>query len=54
MIPVGSRLEQNLLHVLRTHNTFSIRNLGPCRFVPLVGPEAWQPLAKREKLWEKQ
>ena len=52
VIPVGSRLEQNLLHVLRTDDTFSIRSLGPCRFVPLVGPEAWQAPAQGEKSWE--
>jgi protein-L-isoaspartate(D-aspartate) O-methyltransferase len=52
VIPVGSRLEQDMLHVLLTGDTFSIRSLGPCRFVPLVGPEAWQASAQGEELWE--
>lgn len=41
VIPVGSRQEQDLLRVERTDNAYSIRRLGPCRFVPLVGSGAW-------------
>ena len=41
VIPVGSRIEQNLLLVTRRKDRVEQRNLGPCRFVPLVGPGAW-------------
>lgn len=41
VIPVGSRYEQDLLHVTKRDNERIIRNLGPCRWVPLVGDEAW-------------
>ena len=41
VIPVGSREEQELLRVDRTEHAFSIRRLGPCRFVPLIGSGAW-------------
>ena len=43
VIPVGSREEQELLLVHRTGNAFSVRRLGPCRFVPLLGSGAWPP-----------
>jgi protein-L-isoaspartate(D-aspartate) O-methyltransferase len=41
-IPVGSRREQDLLVVEKTHDGYSVKSLGPCRFVPLVGPGAWE------------
>ncbi len=41
VIPVGSRLEQDLLVVQKTHDGYSVKSLGPCRFVPLLGPGAW-------------
>ncbi len=41
-IPVGSRREQDLLVVEKTHDGYSVKSLGPCRFVPLVGPSAWE------------
>ena len=39
--PVGSRSEQQLVQALRTDEGISIRALGPCRFVPLIGEEAF-------------
>ena len=42
VIPVGSRREQDLLIVEKTSDGFAVKSLGPCRFVPLVGPGAWQ------------
>jgi protein-L-isoaspartate(D-aspartate) O-methyltransferase len=42
VIPVGSRYEQDLLKVIRRDHEFATRNLGPCRWVPLVGEEAWR------------
>ena len=41
-LPVGSRQEQSLLLVLKTGEGVSISTLGPCRFVPLLGPEGFQ------------
>jgi protein-L-isoaspartate(D-aspartate) O-methyltransferase len=40
-IPVGARDVQELLLVAKTPSGLTTRRLGPCRFVPLVGPEAW-------------
>jgi len=40
-VPVGSRDLQELLQVVRSPEGPVIINLGPCRFVPLVGPGAW-------------
>ena len=39
--PVGSKEAQELMKVTRTPDGFSVRTLGPCRFVPLVGEGAW-------------
>lgn len=41
VIPVGSRYEQDLLKVIKRDYEFTTQNLGPCRWVPLVGEEAW-------------
>jgi len=41
VIPVGNRVEQQLLRVVRRGNQYPVENLGECRFVPLIGPEAW-------------
>lgn len=42
VIPVGSRWEQDLLKITREKSGNHIENLGGCRFVPLVGQDAWQ------------
>jgi protein-L-isoaspartate(D-aspartate) O-methyltransferase len=41
VIPVGSRYEQDLLKVIKRDYEFATQNLGPCRWVPLIGEEAW-------------
>ena len=41
VIPVGSRWEQDLLQVIKSEEGMTINNLTPCRFVPLIGEEAW-------------
>ncbi|PKB62780.1 MAG: protein-L-isoaspartate O-methyltransferase [SAR202 cluster bacterium Io17-Chloro-G1] len=41
VVPVGSRQEQQLIKVVRTHDGFSVDTLGGCRFVPLIGEGAW-------------
>ncbi len=41
VMPVGNRDQQELVCVLRTGEGISLRMLGPCRFVPLIGREAF-------------
>ena len=41
VIPVGSRYEQDLLQLTKRSSGIVSRNLGGCRFVPLVGEGAW-------------
>jgi protein-L-isoaspartate(D-aspartate) O-methyltransferase len=41
LIPVGSRDLQELVRVVETPDGPVMANLGPCRFVPLVGAGAW-------------
>jgi protein-L-isoaspartate(D-aspartate) O-methyltransferase len=41
VVPVGSLLEQMLVRVVKTPGGAIVTELGPCRFVPLIGEEAW-------------
>ncbi len=41
VIPVGGRDLQELVRVTRSPQGARRHNLGPCRFVPLVGEAAW-------------
>ena len=41
VIPVGSRWTQELLKVTKGKKQNTIENLGGCRFVPLIGEDAW-------------
>ena len=41
VIPVGSRWEQMLLQVIKRENGMEVNNLTSCRFVPLIGKDAW-------------
>lgn len=41
VIPVGSHYEQDLLKVTKRKNKIITQSLGPCRWVPLIGEEAW-------------
>ena len=41
VIPVGSIYEQQLCRLTRKKHRDDIKNLGGCRFVPLIGREAW-------------
>jgi protein-L-isoaspartate(D-aspartate) O-methyltransferase len=49
VIPIGEPGRQDLLLVRKAADrTWSSADLGPCAFVPLIGPEAWddpQPVA---------
>jgi protein-L-isoaspartate(D-aspartate) O-methyltransferase len=42
VIPVGSRHVQELYQVTRRQRKNTVRSLGGCRFVPLVGKGAWE------------
>ena len=41
VIPVGSRDQQTLTQVRLTPNGPTVRELGHCRYVPLLGPGGW-------------
>jgi protein-L-isoaspartate(D-aspartate) O-methyltransferase len=41
VIPVGPRYEQDLLKIVKWGKKTWTQNLGPCRFVPLIGKDAW-------------
>ena len=41
IVPVGSRESQELMKVVRTPEGFSVRTMEACRFVPLIGRDAW-------------
>ena len=42
VIPIGSELSQDLTRVTSLPNGgLRFESLGPCRFVPLIGPDAW-------------
>ncbi|MFC1942089.1 protein-L-isoaspartate(D-aspartate) O-methyltransferase [Chloroflexota bacterium] len=42
VIPVGSRNVQELCKVTRRQDNNSVQNLGGCRFVSLIGKDAWE------------
>ena len=41
VIPVGGRNLQELVRIVKTGRGAQRHNLGPCRFVPLLGAAAW-------------
>ena len=41
VVPVGSLHEQILMKVTKTVDGTAVRSLGACRFVPLIGQDAW-------------
>jgi protein-L-isoaspartate(D-aspartate) O-methyltransferase len=41
VIPVGSRWEQTLLRVIKRDKETEVKQLTSCRFVPLIGEDAW-------------
>ncbi|MDD4873600.1 MAG: protein-L-isoaspartate(D-aspartate) O-methyltransferase [Dehalococcoidales bacterium] len=41
VIPVGSRYEQNLYKIIKYADKTEILDLGACRFVSLIGEDAW-------------
>ncbi len=42
VIPVGSRYVQELYKITRHRTKNTVRNLGGCRFVALIGKDAWE------------
>ena len=41
VIPVGSRRSQDLIKLTRTREGYTVRTIVSCRFVPLIGEQAW-------------
>ncbi len=41
IIPIGTLEQQDLVRAVRTEEGLSVSMLGPCRFVPLIGREAF-------------
>jgi protein-L-isoaspartate(D-aspartate) O-methyltransferase len=41
VIPVGSRYDQELLKLVKMKGEIMTSDLGPCRWVPLIGDGAW-------------
>ena len=41
LAPVGPRSEQKLIKALYTEEGLAFQALGPCRFVPLIGEQAF-------------
>ena len=41
VVPVGSLEDQELMKVTRTDDSYSVKTMGACRFVPLIGEGAW-------------
>jgi protein-L-isoaspartate(D-aspartate) O-methyltransferase len=41
VIPVGTRNLQELVRIVKAPGGAQRHNLGPCRFVPLLGPSGW-------------
>ncbi|MBM3933272.1 MAG: protein-L-isoaspartate(D-aspartate) O-methyltransferase [SAR202 cluster bacterium] len=41
VMPVGSSKSQELMKVTRSREAYSVVGLGECRFVPLIGKDAW-------------
>jgi len=42
VVPVGSRYEQTLVRVTKSQKRVSMEDLGPCRWVPLIGEGGWR------------
>ena len=42
VIPVGTPFEQDLMKIVKHQTGLESTNLGPCRFVPLIGEGGWQ------------
>ena len=47
VLPVGSRDVQELVRIVKTPEGALRHNLGPCRFVPLLGHDAWPEPSNR-------
>jgi len=44
VIPVGSRHDQDLVRIVKRDRRVIRQELGACRFVPLIGQDAWDEL----------
>ena len=43
VIPIGTSIEQELVVIERIGGELYQQDLGPVRFVPLIGTEGWKP-----------
>ena len=41
VVPIGSHEGQDLMKVVKSKEGYTARNLGACRFVSLIGEDAW-------------
>ncbi len=49
VVPVGSLEGQDLMKVTRSGRSYSVETIGACRFVPLIGKDAWAEHEVRER-----
>jgi protein-L-isoaspartate(D-aspartate) O-methyltransferase len=49
VIPVGSRDLQELVRIVKGPSGAERHNLGPCRFVPLLGRSGWPNSERRRR-----
>ena len=49
VLPVGSLESQQLMKVTRSGESYAVDTIGACRFVPLIGKDAWSENEARER-----
>ena len=49
VLPVGSLESQQLMKVTRSGKSYAVDTIGACRFVPLIGKDAWSEQEARER-----
>ena len=49
VLPVGSLESQQLMKVTRSGKSHGVETIGACRFVPLIGKDAWSESEARER-----
>ena len=49
VLPVGSLESQQLMKVTRSGKSYAVDTIGACRFVPLIGKDAWSEHEARER-----
>ena len=49
VLPVGSLESQQMMKVTRSGESYGVETIGACRFVPLIGKDAWSESEARER-----